>query len=488
MIYFLHGFPEYLAGHIKYAGMLLLSFLLISILASLCFERQFLRLVAAVTRDREAASSRVLILVMTGLASLTQFNQLLLNHHVFFEARIVTLPISTMNVAIWLFFVAVAMWLLVSPPRSDGPIFTIALAWGILIRILALSTVPWDPKISDVLFSIEKACESLLHGVNPYGETFVVGPGWSFPLMYFPLLWLPYVPFKALALDIRWFNLLAQIPLLILFRNLVISKSKLFWARLVVIFLCLMPDMIFTVSYRSMSHYWLLGAVYIWLVRRERWNLSMLAVTGLVLMRITAFTTLWIHLLYVWKRRGLRTAIEHAISTGAIFLAFFIPFSGVGLARLKYDFFGHFVEAMGANTWQFPTAALSVGGCLEVAGFTRLIMPLQVLGLLVLGAIYASSGDDSFENFGGFVVFAYSYFLWLAGFVYIYYWFQPMLMLCLVKLLNQGKTDDEDQRSPLEVRVDQGSQTAATSHDEPPAREDWDQVREFRSIHLSPCT
>jgi hypothetical protein len=442
LIYFLHAFPEYLAGNVKYAGMLALSFLLMLTIVSLCFERHFLRLIDAISRDREKASRRVLILVMIGLASLTQLNQLLLNHRFFFQARIVTLPISSLNAAVWVVFTLAALWLFVRPPRFDGAIFTIALLWGILIRVLALRTVPFDPQASDVLFCINKACEFLLHGINPYGETYIVAPGWSFPLVYFPLLWLPYVPFKALALDIRWFNLLAQIPLIIFFWKLTVSKNESVWPRLVVIFLSVMPDMIFTVSYRPMSHYWLLGVVYIWLVARKRWKLSLLAVTGLVLMRITALTALWVYLIYIWKRRGLRTALMQAITAGAISLAVFIPFSGVGLARLNYDFFGRFMESMAAGSWHSPTAALSVGGLLELAGLTHLIMPLQVVGLLLIGAIYGLSRDDSFETFGGVSVFSYAYFLWIAGFVYVYYWFLPLLMLCAVKLLSEREIDD----------------------------------------------
>ena len=460
LIYFLHAFPAYLAGNLRYAGLIVLSLLLMIAFACLSFEPLGLWIAThlkSLSNDPSKLKRRLIVIVIIGLASLTHFNGLLLHLHFYFQAMIVTLPLNFLNLGTWAFFTILAIRFLLRVPRSDAPIFGLALVWGFVIRILALKTVPYDPSVSDVIFSIDKACASILQGVNPYSQTYSVKAGWSFPFIYPPLLWLPYVPFKAIHWDIRWFNLFAQIPLVLFFWKLVGSRNQSFWPRFLVIFLCVAPDMIFTVCYNQLSHYWFLGAVYVSLVARNKWNWSLLSVTGLVLMRITALTTLWIYLIYLWKRRGFWVAAAHAAMAGALSLICFVPFRSAGLWRFKYIFFDRFTEIAAASGWQFPTNGLSVGGLLGLAGSLRMIMPLQVAGLLIIGAVYAFSKDNSFKLFGGVTVFAYAYFLWLSGFIFFYYWFQPIIMLCAVKLITTGESELVADLSPTLVELTPGS-------------------------------
>jgi hypothetical protein len=446
LIYFLHEFPEYLAGNVKYAGMALLSVLLMLILVSLSFDDLTIRMVrSVVAADRVKLGKRFCMFVMIGLASLTHLNQVLLDHRMYFQARIVMLPLSKANLLVWGIMTAGTLVLLVRVPRTYTPIFILAILWGVLLRLMILHTVAYDPEAADMLFCIDRTAASVLRGVNPYaGQTCEVSPTHSFPLAYFPLLWLPYVPFKALGLNIRWFNLLAQLGLLAFVWHLIGRKNQSATRSLVLLILILLPDMVWTFFYRQVSHYWLLGAVYLWLVWRERWNLSLLAVSGLVLMRITALTTLLVYLLYVWKRRGLRIAAVHAAVVAAVFVLFFAPFSGIGLARFKFLFFDEFVQYAAEIGWQTSLAQLSMGGILKAVGLTRLIIPLQVGGLLLMGLLYRLSSDRSFRMFAGLTATAYAYFLWLSGFIASYYWFFPLVMLSTRFLIESQETKRAD--------------------------------------------
>jgi hypothetical protein len=217
--------------------------------------------------------------------------------------------------------------------------------------------------------------------------------------------------------------------------------------------LILLPDMIFSVFYRQLSHYWLLGAVYLWLVWRERWNLSLAAVSGLAAMRITAFTLLGLHLIYVWKRRGPRVAITHGFVAVLSFAALLAPFMSAGLERFKYLFFGRFVEQAAEIGWQRALYALSVGGLLERLGLSSAIVPLQAGGVLLIGLLYMLSRDRSYATFARLAAFTYAYFLWVAGFIYIYYWFFVLILLCALYFI---ETDPEvpiskDRLQPLVI-------------------------------------
>lgn len=119
----------------------------------------------------------------------------------------------------------------------------------------------------------------------------------------------------------------------------------------------------------------------------------------------------------------------------AIVALFFLPFSGVGLARFKFLFFDEFAQWAATDPWQKNLSMLSIGGILKAGGFTRLVLPLQVAGLLLMGLFYRLSRDRSFRGFAGLTVFAYAYFIWLSGYIASYYWFFPLLLLSTLWLI-----------------------------------------------------
>jgi hypothetical protein len=345
-IYFLIAFPEYLPEKMKYVVMAVLSIVFIFVLTCACFDRFCASVVEALLTDRETIGKRAVILLILVLAALTHFDSIL---HI--PGRILSLPINAGNLVVWVIFAGTCLVLLVRVPQTFTPILAVALTWGIVLRIMVLREIPYDPQAADMLSAIEHGCQSLLHGVNPYRETYYLAANHSFPLVYFPLLWLPYLPFKAMAIDIRWFNLLAQVGLFAFVWMLLGRGNRSAIRSAMLVLLALLPDMIVSFFYRQMSHYWFLGAVFLWLVARKRWNLALLAAVGLALMRVTSLTVLWIYLIYVWKQKGMRFAVLQGIGAAAMMVAVFLPFSGVGLARMKYVFFDNFQQNAALLGW-----------------------------------------------------------------------------------------------------------------------------------------
>ncbi len=78
--------------------------------------------------------------------------------------------------------------------------------FGTLIVGFLLSQIfteyPVDPKISDILPSLELYVKRLLSGEKVYAP--MEFPGWTVDPTYFPMLWLPYVFSEILNIDYRW--------------------------------------------------------------------------------------------------------------------------------------------------------------------------------------------------------------------------------------------------------------------------------------------
>jgi hypothetical protein len=438
LIYACFEFPAYLVGNVKYLGMFGLSFALMFLISGLCFESYFAKMAATLLRHRAAIARLLLLTLLLLLASVSQLNQILMAHHMYLQARIVSLPVNRGTLGMYAAFTGVALLLALRPTRTSTPIVLLALAWGIAIRIVALVEVPYTPDAADMLVAVNGACESLLRGANPYSQTFIASATDSFPLIYFPLLWLPYLPFKAVGIDIRWLNLLAQTGLYVFLWSLMRRRGAEGWKPFLLVFLILVPDMVFSVFYRQLSLYWLLGAVFVWLLWQEKWTWSAIAVSALAAMRLPAFTVLWLYLIYVWKRRGRRSAAVHALIAVGMFVALLAPFANAGIARFRYVFFGRFVELAAKGGWQQPLYALSMGGGLERIGLGVARLPMQAVGVFVIGLLYLRSQDVSYGTFVRVAAFTYAYFLWISGFISIYYWFFVLVLLCTLYFIEAG--------------------------------------------------
>lgn len=87
-------------------------------------------------------------------------------------------------------------------------VLLVAVAAGILVRLVGMAYVPIDPARDDMLPLVVAALDNFIAGQSPY--TLYHMP-WELPLTYLPITWLAYGPTYLINLDIRLTNLLAEL-------------------------------------------------------------------------------------------------------------------------------------------------------------------------------------------------------------------------------------------------------------------------------------
>ncbi len=437
-IYLFYGFSQYFEGAIKLVVSAFLSVALFTAFATLSFPDVLGRWARHAVGDQASLYKRALLLVALVLGAITHWSKLVLR--VFYlQMKVPNLPVNAATVAVFAAFAVTCLALVVRLPRRVSTILWIVLAWGVCLRILGIVLLPVDPSIADMLFCIERSGEALLRGQNPYALTYQWDPEHVFPLVYFPLYWLPYVPFEALHLDLRWLNLLAQVGLMVVLLRLVRGH----WddARVCLVFLAfaLMPDMVVSVVYRQTSLYWFMIALFAVLVYRERWRGAGITISALIAMQIPAFVLLFAYLLYLWHRRGFRAALLQGLMSLAFFALTFAPFLSVGVAGLKHATFDYLVSVSGRQNWAETLRYLSIGALAKKVGLRWILNFVQIAAVLATGAFYASRRQRGFLGFLETALFGTVCFLWFAPYVFIYYWFPAVLLgalICLVRILD----------------------------------------------------
>ena len=86
-----------------------------------------------------------------------------------------------------------------------GGFLAATLGAGLALRVFGLAWVPLTIRLGDMLPLIQQSTARLLAQHNPY---IVYKMPWDLPLTYWPLNVLSYLPAAALAVDLRWTNLL----------------------------------------------------------------------------------------------------------------------------------------------------------------------------------------------------------------------------------------------------------------------------------------
>lgn len=436
LVYMTFEFHEYFEGGVKLLASLALSLAFFGAFSTLVFGDTLGAWARRVYGDGVTFQRRAIVLFALGLAVITHWHAKL-KHAFYVQMRVAELPTTALPRVVFAIFLLLCLWQLARPSVRSTPILWIVLAWGLCLRVLGVALLPADPRAADMIFCIREASRALLAGHNPYALTFSWGDGplQSFPLVYFPLYWLPFAPFEAVGLDIRWLSVLAQAGLVALFLRL--ARGRWSDARVLLLFTCfaLVPDLIFTVVYRQTSLFWLEIALFVHAVHRQRWRVAGLLVSVLCASQIPAFVILFFYLLHLWKVRGLRAAIAQGLFSIAFFALTVAPFLGVGLPRLKYvivDYFGLLTER---QPWANTLHGLSIGALAKAMGLGGVMKVLQGLAVLAVGAVYFLRKDAGFGAFLRALIFGYALFLWLSPFVFIYYWFPVVVMAALLYLL-----------------------------------------------------
>jgi hypothetical protein len=434
LVYMSFEFHEYFEGGTKYLASLLMSFVLVGAFSMLAFGDTLTAWARRLYGDGVAFQRRAIVLIALGLGVITHFHARL-KHAFYVQMRIAELPVTGLTKAVFAIFLMLCLWQLARPSVRAAPLLWIVLGWGLCLRLLGILLLPADPRAADMLFCIQESARALWSGHNPYGLTYSWGEGNSFPLVYFPLYWLPFAPFEGVGLDIRWLNVLAQAGLVALLLR--VARGRWNDARVLLFFtgFALIPDIVFSVVYRQTSLYWLEIAFFFVAVQRQRWRAAGLLVSVLVSSQIPAFILLFVYLLYLWKTRGLRAAVLQGLFSLAFFAVTLAPFLTVGLPRFKYAIVDYFGLLTQRQPWGNTLHGLSIGSIPKMLGLRKLINVVQGLAVLGVGAIYFLRREQTFGAFLRASIAAYAMFLWLSPFVFIYYWFPVVVMGALLFLI-----------------------------------------------------
>jgi hypothetical protein len=453
LVYMSFEFHEYFEGGVKYLASLLMSLVFVGAFSMFAFGDTITAWARRLYGDGVAFQRRAIVLVALGLGAITHFHARL-KHAFYVQMRIAELPVTTLTKAVFAVFLLLCLWQLARPSVRAAPLLWIVLGWGLCLRLLGIVLLPVLPRSADMLFAIQEAARALLSGHNPYGLMYSWGEGISFPLCYFPLYWLPFAPFEAVGLDIRWLNVLAQVGFVALLLRVVRGRWNDTRVLLFLTGFALIPDLVFSVVYRQASIYWLEIALFVVAVARQRWRAAGLLVTVLVSTQIPAFVLLFIYLLYLWKRRGLRAAVLQGLFSVAFLALTLAPFLTVGLPQFKYAIFDYFADAAQRQPWGNTLHGLSIAAIPKMLGLGKLMNVVQGLAVLGVGAIYFRRKDESFGAFLRASIAAYGIFLWLSTFVYIYYWFPVVVMaslLFMIELAEPAAAPSEPAAAPTEA-------------------------------------
>jgi hypothetical protein len=442
-VYTSFEFHEYFEGGVKILASLALSLAFVGAFAALAFGDALAAWARRLYGDGVTFQRRALVSLALVLGTITSWHAEL--KRVFYvQMRVAELPPAAATRIVYAIFAGLCLWQLCRPSVRAAPLLWIVLCWGLCLRVLGVVFLSADTVMADMLFVIEGASRAVLSGQNPYALTYSWGDGNVFPLQYFPLYWLPFAPFEALGIDIRWLNLLAQAGLGALFLRL--SRDRWSDARVLLLFTCLalLPDLVFSVVYRQVNLYWLEVALFVVAVHQRRWRAAGVLVSILTATQIPAFVILFVYLLYLWRVRGARAAVRQGLAAAALLALTLAPFLSVGPARLKYGLFDYLRVLSERQPWGNTVHGLAIAGLAKAAGLGKLMNVLQGAAVLAVGAIYFLRKDDRFGSLLRATILAYALFLWLSPYVYIYYWFPVVIMAALLFLLQLLEPEERE--------------------------------------------
>lgn len=233
----------------------------------------------------------------------------------------------------------------------------------------------------DMLEIIEFSARDFLAGSSPFRPYLTVS-GREVPFGYWPGIWLPYVPFVALGLDLRLLNLLALVGLVLLFETAARNSGYApLIASLTLYPFLLSPSVMGMIVLGHLWVYWLAACAAVLLIARER-HLAAAAVLGFCLAsRPTALFMAVPLAVYIWSRYGMRRALSLSAVTLAVTMAFNLPFAIV----YGKEFWDNSYGVLGGVNQDL--VHFSLAAYFKDAGLDFVNKPLQVVVLIVSMAI-----------------------------------------------------------------------------------------------------
>jgi len=265
--------------------------------------------------------------------------------------------------------------------------FLIIVGTGTFQRIQRIHQTPLNPDRADMIPCILAGFDSVMQGKSPYHPQKLFD-GTYRPHYYPPTLWMGYLPFYLMGVDIRYWNLIAQLliflVLLDVFARLPYERQKI-WPNQI-IFLALIALVAFSkqlirdtadVHTATLTFTY---AVFIWSVFR-RWTwVTRLIIPILILSRESGFLLVlpYFFFLFLSQRKEFYRTTGIALVIGMLFV---IPFI---LASPK-EFFGSTIYYASIAHTHSPATLLSyygLGGVLKVLGLNFLAWPFRLIGLV----------------------------------------------------------------------------------------------------------
>ena len=331
--------------------------------------------------------------------------------------------------------------------RNAALILVAVLAYGTVIRFNIIFSYPIDRSFADMLPLIQKAIASTLSGENPY--RFYQMP-WPLPLVYFPMLWISYIPSYLLRMDIRFTGIVICVVIFFIFwfesrridsadrrgpvrRLLVFALGISFFLSDYVIF--------FTASGHSFP-YWLFLTLYLDCLYNDRMGWAAIFLGFSVAARQPAVFLVPFFLIYAWKNAPPKKFVFWAtllIFTGILLI---LPFFLANPKAFISDALGN-VGGELSYGWR-PAILGSIGFTnifylLKLTGFLKYIQ-LGILTILFALGLIKVRKKSSLYVFSGITILFYNMFLFHIP---VHYFYIPVFLILSFAVLEQLKVQTE---------------------------------------------
>ncbi len=280
-----------------------------------------------------------------------------------------------------------------TPPKKNRWLAFVVVYFSIVtlsisIRARIIHHVPIDVRQADMLPLVTAGLEQVKQGHNPY-RPYDLSPSNHQAGYYLPCLWLPYLPFSFLGLDIRWANVLAHLIFYLVLFDLFRRRKIYYWSFEVSAFflvglIAMHAFSKMAVSYVTGVHtagYEIFLSLFVWCVATRRASLASVVVPFLMLSREIAVLLVIPYAGYLlkWDRRQFFRSLATVLGILCLLLVPFLMASGRDVFA-AYRFYSHHAVS---TPWQDMMKYYSLCGPLKRAGLLSLQLPLQAVGLLL---------------------------------------------------------------------------------------------------------
>lgn len=318
-----------------------------------------------------------------------------------------------------------------------------SIAASIAVRITQLRSHPPDIKKADMIPMVLTGLKSVTEGKSPYFPR-VLEDGRSQPGYYLPGLWIIYLPFYVLGIDVRIANILAQMALYVLLLDLFLRRKSYFpsfeWCALGFLFLINLVGfsklMVSNVEVGHTATLTLTYTILLWAVAREKIVPILLFTPLFLLSREIAFLLILPYAFYLFltnRSQFLKLAAASFVGIAIGVLPFLLASGSEFFAQtLEYHRTTH-------ASWKVMMHYYGLLGFLRKHDLMVLQFPLQFLGIgvsLLLVHRWARSSMAAVA-LGGI---AFLGFILFVSTTWSYLFIEPMILACFLIEMTQDPT------------------------------------------------